>query len=320
VNETNRESLTEDSLPVTESPLLLTKRRIPHTTAALLARPRLTELLSRQPGGALTLLSAPAGFGKTTLVVDWLQREKRPAAWLTLDEQDNDPVLFWRYLIAALQQIDRRLGLRTQAMSGLASRVSLETAVTLLINDITTYLPADELFHLVLDDFHWIHTGVIHQSLNYLLQRQPPQLHLLLLARADPPLPLARLRMEGRLVELRAADLRLTPAEIAAYFMEMIGLDVNSETLNLLVEQTEGWIAGLQLAALSLRQQGVVDAGRLAQAFAGARRHIFDYLLQETLQGQPETVRQFLQQTAVLNQFCASLCTAVSGQREALIR
>ncbi len=308
---------TPESQTFTESPLLHTKLRIPGATATLLSRPRLTDKLSLQPNGYLTLLSAPAGFGKTTLVVDWIRQQTYPAAWLTLDEQDNDPILFWRYLVAAVQVVDARLGARAQAVLAAPARVSLETAVTLLINDLITHLPPDTMLNLVLDDFHWIHHAAIHQSFTYLLQHQPPQLHLLLLTRADPPLSLARMRVAGRLVELRAADLRLTAPEIAAFFAEKMALDISEEAVTVLAQQTEGWAAGLRLAALSLRQQGVADASQLVQTFAGARQHVFAYLMEEVLQHQPEEVRRFLQQTAVLPQFCASLCTAVTRQADA---
>jgi len=300
-----------------ESPLLHTKLRVPHSTPTLLARPRLTNRLYLQPNGYLTLLSAPAGFGKTTLVTDWVRQQNCPVAWLTLDEQDNDPILFWRYLIAALQMVDGRIGQQAQATLTTFARVSLETAVTFLINDITTYTGPDTTVTLVLDDFHWIHTAAIHQSLNYLLQHQPPQLHLLLLTRADPPLSLARLRVEGRLVELRAADMRLTPPEIAAFFTEVMALNISDDDLHLLAQQTEGWAAGLQLTAISLRQRDSAGTARLVQTFAGIRQHVFAYLMEEVLQHRSDEVRQFLQQTAVLRQFCSPLCTAVTGQANA---
>lgn len=305
-----------DPLPA-GSPLLHTKLRIPGATPTLLPRPRLTNQLHPRPNGNLTLLSAPAGFGKTTLVIEWVRQQNDPVAWLTLDEQDNDPILFWRYLTAALQIVDERLGRRTQAALSTINRISLETAVALLINDVGSYIDEDTLLTLVLDDFHWIHTASIHQSLNYLLQHQPPQLHLLLLTRADPPLSLARLRVEGRLVELRAADLQLTPTEMAAFFTQVMSLAISEEDLGLLAKQTEGWAAGLQLAALSLRQRSAADTARLVQNFAGVRQHIFAYLMEEVLRHQPEEVRQFLQQTAVLRQFCAPLCAAVTGQANA---
>ncbi len=306
-----------ESTPVTESPLLYTKLRIPGSTPTLLSRPRLIDQLHLQPNGHLTLLSAPAGFGKTTLVIDWIRRQSTPVAWLTLDEQDNDPILFWRYFIVALQAVDGRFGQRAQAALAAFTRISLETAVTFLINDIVSYTAPETILTLVLDDFHWIRSGAVHQSLNYLLQHQPPQLHLLLLTRADPPLSLARLRVEGRLVELRAADLRLNPAEMAVFLTQVMALDISEEALHLLAEQTEGWAAGLQLAALSLRQRSPADAARLLQTFTGIRQHVFAYLMEEVLTHQPGDVRQFLQQTAVLPQFCADLCTAVTGQANA---
>ena len=216
-----------------------------------------------------------------------------------------------------MQVVDNRLGLRAQAALAVISRVSLETAVTYLINDIVNLTAADTGLILVLDDFHWIHNAAIYQSLNYLLQHQPPQLHLLLLTRADPPLSLARLRVEGRLVELRAADLRLTLAEMAAYFNQVMALDISTEALALLAEQTEGWAAGLQLAALSLRQRSPADTVQLLQTFTGVRQHVFAYLMEEVLSHQSAETRQFLQQTAVLTQFSAPLCTAVTGQANA---
>lgn len=307
-----------ESVPVMESPLLHTKLRAPGFTPTLLSRPRLINQLSLQPERCLTLLSAPAGFGKTTLVTDWIRQQNSPVAWLTLDEQDNDPILFWRYLIAALRAVDAALGLQSQAVLSAFSRVPLETAVTFLINDIISHIPPDTTLSLVLDDFHWIHTASIHQSLNYLLQHQPPQLHLLLLTRADPPLSLARLRVEGRLVELRAVDLRLTSEEMAAFFNQVMALNVSQEALHLLVEQTEGWAAGLQLVALSLRQHGADEAARLVQTFSGIRQHVFAYLMEQVLRYQSDKVRQFLRETAVLPQFCGSLCTAVTGQDDAI--
>lgn len=299
------------------SPLLHTKLRIPGATPTLLSRPRLTNQLHPRSNGYLTLLSAPAGFGKTTLVTEWVRQQDGAVAWLTLDEQDNDPILFWRYVIAALQMVDNQLGRRTEAALSAINRIPLETAVALLINDIGSASVADNILTLVLDDFHWIHTASIHQSLNYLLQHQPPQLHLLLLTRADPPLSLARLRVEGRLVELRAADLQLTPPEMAAFFTQVMSLSISEADLQLLARQTEGWAAGLQLAALSLRQRSAADAARLVQTFAGVRQHVFAYLMEEVLHHQPEEVRQFLQQTAVLRRFCAPLCAAVTGQAQA---
>lgn len=306
-----------ESLVLTESPLLQTKLRMPPVTPNLLSRPRLNKQLAVPPNGYLTLLSAPAGFGKTTLVVDWLSRQEYPVAWLTLDEHDNDPVLFWRYVVSAMQRVDARLGLRAQGVLCSPTPVSLEAAVTLLLNDVVAYIPADTLLILVLDDFHWIHNAAVHQTLNYLLQHQPPQLHLVLLTRADPVLSLARLRVEGRLLELRAADLRMTVEEIRAFLTEQVGLDLSEEVVALLAQQTEGWPAGLQLAALSLRQRNVTDAQQLVQSFSGAQPHVFAYLLEEVLSCQPEEMRRFLQQTAVLPQFSAPLCTAVTGQGDA---
>jgi LuxR family maltose regulon positive regulatory protein len=300
-----------------EGSLLHTRLHIPRATAALLSRPRLTRRLGEQTGGCLTLVSAPAGYGKTTLVGDYLRQQGDPAAWLTLDPQDNDPVLFWRYVIAALQRVDPRLGLRASATLSVISKTSPETAVTLLINDLVACINAGETITLVLDDFHWIHTAAIFQSLNFLLQRQPRQLRLLLLTRSDPPLSLARLRVEGRLLELRAGDLRLTPAEIGVFFNEVMALPLSDDALALLARGTEGWAAGLQLVALSLRQSGAPDTARVLDSLSGANKHVFAYLVEEVLRQQPPEIRHFLQHTAVLRQFSAPLCTAVTGQDHA---
>ena len=307
------ETAGQDPALARESPLLATKLRLPVATAALLDRPRLADRLSLRPDRLLTLLSAPAGFGKTTLLATWLQQQNTPVAWLSLDEQDNDPRLFWRYVIAALQGVDDRLGRRAQAALATPSIFTLETAVTLLINDMVRYRSPDMALPLVLDDFHWIHNAVIHQSLNHLLRHQPPQLHLFLLTRADPPLSLARLRVEGRLAEIRQTDLRLNQAEMVAFIEQVQGLALSPEALQLLTEQTEGWIAGLHLAALLLQQRHPVDVAGQLQALAGVRHHVFAYLMEEVLRFQEADVRQFLQQTAVLRRFCGSLGSAVTG-------
>ena len=300
-----------------DRPLLHTKLHVPGCTPTLLSRSRLTSKLQSRPNMSLTLLTAPAGFGKTTLVAEWLNQQTLPAAWLTLDEQDNDPVLFWRYLITALQGIDERIGQQALAVLATFPRYSLETVITFLLNDIMNQSTGNEAFILVLDDFHWIHNAVIYQSFNYLLQHQPEQLHIILLTRADPPLSLARLRVEGRLVELRSADLRMTQEEAATFFSEVMEAALPPEELQLLIEQTEGWAAGLQLAALSMRQRDSDGAKQHIQSFARVRQHVFAYMMEEVLIRQTEDVRQFLQQTAVLRQFCAPLCKAVTGNSEA---
>jgi LuxR family maltose regulon positive regulatory protein len=300
-----------------DRPLLHTKLHVPKCPPSLLPRSRLTAQLHSPPNMSLTLLTAPAGFGKTTLVAEWLQQQTLPAAWLSLDEQDNDPVLFWRYLIAALQEIDNQFGQQALAVLATFPRNPLETVVTFLINDIISHTAGDRALTLVLDDFHWIHNAVIHQSFNYLLQHQPAQLHVVLLTRADPPLSLARLRVDGRLVELRSADLRMTQDEVSTFLTEIMALALPPEDLQLLMEQTEGWAAGLQLAALSLRRRDSSSAKQYLQSFAVIRQHIFAYMMEEVLLLQADDVRQFLQQTAVLRQFCAPLCTAVTGNAEA---
>ncbi|MFN2137957.1 MAG: LuxR C-terminal-related transcriptional regulator [Candidatus Promineifilaceae bacterium] len=297
----------------TDRPLLHTKLRVPGYTPTLLARTRLTRQLQARPNGCLTLVAAPAGFGKTTLVADWAGRQTAPVAWLTVDEQDNDPVLFWRYLIAALQGVDSGFGQRSLAVLSTLPRQALDTAVTELVNDLAAYCAADRPLLLVIDDYHWIYNGLIHKSLDYLLRHQPPQLQVVLLTRADPPLSLARLRVEGRLVELRAAELRLTQPEVTSFIAEVMDLQLLPADLQLLLEETEGWAAGLQLAALYLRYGNPDGVLQLRQSYAGIKQHIFAYLVEEVLRHQTSEMREFLQQTAVLRQFCAPLCTAVTG-------
>lgn len=297
----------------TGSPLLSTKLRVPECTPTLLSRSRLITELSRGPAGAVTLLSAPAGFGKTTLVADWVRRQDGPVAWLALDEHDNDPVLFWRYLIAALQTVNPQLGQRSQAVLASQLGTSLETVVTLLVNDIVSVVEPGRTLILVLDDFYWIRNATIHKSINYLLQHQPQQLHVMLLTRADPTLPLARLRVEGRLQELRVAELRLTPEETASYLEQFVPQMIAPSALEILIQQTDGWVAGIQLAGLSLRQVDAVHTERLVRTLAGAKHHIFAFLLEEVLSHQSPEVRQFLLETATLNRFCSRLCAAVTG-------
>ena len=297
--------------------LLHTKLFVPGATSTLLSRPRLNSTLASQLGGSLALVCAPAGYGKTTLVCDYLRQQSDPAAWLTVDAQDNDPVQFWRYLVAALQSTLPELGLQAKAMLAMVTPLSMEAVATSVINDISGQVPANGRLTLVLDDFHWIQTAAIFQSLNFLLQHQPRQLRLVLLTRSDPPLSLARLRVEGRLLELRAGELRLTLGEIETLLNGIMSLALPQEPLQQLAEQTEGWAAGLQLAALSLRRNSDATAARLLERLASADEHVFAYLVEEVLGHQPEDVRRFLQQTAVLRQFCAPLCVAVTGREDA---
>ena len=290
------------------TPILATKLYLPPPPPSVVLRPRLIERLNEGLHCKLTLISAPAGFGKTTLVSEWVAGCERPAAWLSLDEGDNDPARFLAYLVAAFQTIAPTIG--AGVLDALQSpQPPTEAILTALLNEIIT-LP--DSFVLVLDDYHVIDAKAVDLALTFLLEHLPPQMHLVIATREDPPLLLARLRARGQLTELRAADLRFTAAEAAAFLDQVMALDLSAEEVAVLETRTEGWIAGLQLAALSL--QGHEDIPRFIRAFAGDHRYIVDYLVEEVLQRQPEDIRRFLLQTAILDRLSGPLCDAVTGQ------
>ena len=305
------------------TPILATKLFLPPPRPKVVPRVRLLERLNEGLHGKLTLISAPAGFGKTTLVSEWLAapsgRPARPAAWLSLDEGDSDPTRFLAYLIAALQTlvlsegegIVAKLGAGVLGMLQSPQPPPTEALLTALLNEITTIPDA---FVLVLDDYHLVDAPSVDQALAFLLDHLPPQMHLVITTREDPQLPLARYRARGQMTELRAADLRFTPAEAAGFLNQVMDLNLAAEDVTALEARTEGWIAGLQLAALSLR--GRADVGQFVRAFAGDNRYIVDYLVEEVLQRQPERVRSFLLQTAILDRLNGPLCDAVTGQEE----
>src|SRR6266511_3017820 len=272
------------------SPLLETKLHVPRRRRGLVARPRLSERLSRGAESALTVVSAPAGFGKTTL----------------LDQRDNDPTVFWTYLVAALQTAAHGVG--AGALSLLQSpRPPIEAVLATLLNDLGAV--SNDVV-LVLDDYHVIDARDVQDGMAFLLEHLPPQIHLVIASRADPALPLARLRARGELVEIRAADLRFTPDEAAAYLNEVMGLALTARDVAALEGRTEGWIAALQLAALSM--QGRDDVAGFIAGFAGDDRYIVDYLIEEVLQRQSEDVRNFLLQTSILGRLSGPLCDAVT--------
>jgi LuxR family transcriptional regulator, maltose regulon positive regulatory protein len=285
--------------------LLATKLHVPGPRPGFVARPRLAGAL----GGELVLVCAPAGFGKTALLADWLRSGDRPVAWLSLDAGDNDPVRFWRHAVVALDQA--RPGIR-ERVAPLGPPVSgCEGLVTALINDLAAQ-PAKSELVLVLDDYHLVDAEAVHASLAFLLEHKPPGLHLVLASRSDPPLPLARLRASGKLSELRTNDLRFTAEEAAALLRAAAGPDLPDAAVAALAARTEGWAAGLQLAALSLR--GRPDIAGFVAAFGGSHRYILDYLTGEVLDGQPEPVREFLLETSVLGRLSGELCDAVTGR------
>jgi LuxR family transcriptional regulator, maltose regulon positive regulatory protein len=292
-------------------PLLETKLHIPRWRRSLVARPRLSERLSRGAESALTLVSAPAGFGKTTLLAEWLAvaaADERSVAWLSLDQRDNDPALFWTYLVAALNTGVPGVGSGSLPVLQ-PPQPPNEAGLVALLNDLDAI--SDDVV-LVLDDYHVIDARDVQDGMAFLLEHLPPQIHLVIASRTDPPLPLARLRGRGELAEIRAADLRFTPGEAAAYLNEVMGLVLTAADVAALEGRTEGWIAALQLAALSM--QGREDVTAFIDGFAGDDRYIVDFLAEEVLQRQPEHVQHFLLQTSILDRLSGPLCDAVTGQ------
>jgi LuxR family maltose regulon positive regulatory protein len=290
-------------------PLLATKLHVPRRRRGLVPRPRLSERLDRGSEAVLTLVSAPAGFGKTTVLTEWLAAaDGRSTAWLSLDQRDNDPVVFWTYLLSALQTTAHAVGAGALAVLQ-ESHASIDDVLATLVNDL------DAVPHgvvLVLDDYHVVDARDVHDGMAFLLEHLPPQIHLVIATRADPALPLARLRARGELVEVRADDLRFTAEEAAAYLNEMMGLALRAQDVAALEGRTEGWIAALQLAALSM--QGREDVAGFIAGFAGDDRYIVDYLVEEVLQRQPDDVRDFLLQTALLSRLNGPLCDVVAGR------
>lgn len=291
------------------TPVLATKLFIPPPRPNAVLRADLIARLNAGLHGKLTLISAPAGFGKTSLVSAWVAGCGRPAAWLSLDEGDNEPARFLLYLVAALQTIAPMMGAGALASLHSPQPPPIEELLPQLLNELAA-LPQPAV--LVLDDYHLLDAKPIDQALAFLVERLPPQLHLVIVTREDPPLPLARLRARGQLAELRVSDLRFTASEAAEFLNRAMGLRLSAEQIAALEERTEGWIAGLQLAALSL--QGRQDVQGFIRAFAGDNRYIVDYLVDEVLQRQPEAIRRFLLQTSILERLSGSLCDAVTGQ------
>lgn len=290
--------------------ILTTKLYIPSPRPNRVRRKRLIERLNAGLDSKLTLISASAGFGKTTLVSDWLAGCARPVAWLSLDDGDNDPARFLTYVVRAMQTIAANMGEALLDVLQSPQPPAPDALLTTLVNDIAGI--ADP-FVLVLDDYHVIDSTAVDHVLSFLLDHLPPGMHLVMTTREDPQLPLARLRARGQVTELRAANLRFTPAEAAAFLNEAMGLSLSPHDITTLETRTEGWIAGLQLAALSL--QGHEDATGFIQAFAGDHRYIADYLVDEVLERQPEPVRRFLLHTSILDRISGPLCDAVTGQQ-----
>src|SRR5256884_3275753 len=288
------------------TPILATKLYLPRLRPNVVSRPRLLERLNEGLQRKLTLLAAPAGFGKTTLVSAWVAGCDRQVAWLSLDKGESDPTLFLTYLVAALQTIAPTLG--EGVLGALQSPQPPPTAsiLTALLNEITA-IPDNFVF--VLDDYHVIEAKAIDHALTYLVEHLPPQMHLVIVTREDPQLPLARLRARGQLTELRAVDLRFTPSEAAEFLNQGMGLNLSAEDIAALERRTEGWIAGLQLAAISM--QGQQDTTSFITSFTGSHHFVLDYLVEEVLQQQPESIQTFLLRTSILDRLCGPLCDAV---------
>jgi LuxR family maltose regulon positive regulatory protein len=263
---------------------------------------------------SLTLVSAPAGFGKTTLLSQWLAQRGRPAAWLSLESEDNEPVRFLSYLLVALQTLDPRLGVIALALLHSPQPAPTDMILTLLANDLARCEGED--LALVLDDYHIITDPSVHHHVMFLLEHLPPHLHLILATRADPPLSLSRLRARGQLAEVRADELRFETEEVRAFLHTVMGLDLSAEIISSLANRTEGWIAGLQLAALAL--QGRADVSDFVTAFRGSYRFVLDYLSSEVLSRQSVQVQDFLLRTSILNRLCGALCEAVTNQPDGL--
>jgi LuxR family maltose regulon positive regulatory protein len=287
------------------TPMLATKLYIPTPRRDAIARPRLVERLDGGSSDRLTLISAPAGFGKTTLLSAWLARRSQPAAWLSLDEGDSDPARFLTDLIAAVRLAAPDVGAGALAALQASPVPPAEALLTALLNDIAA-LP--DPFTLVLDDYHACAGPSVDQAIAFLLDHLPPQLRLVLATREDPHLPLARLRASDQLTELRAADLRFTGAEASVFLTHVMGLALSAEDIAALETRTEGWIAGLQLAAISLR--GHPDSSGFIASFTGSHHFVLDYLVEEVLRRQPERIQTFLLRTAALDRLCGRLCDA----------
>lgn len=285
--------------------ILSTKVFIPVRRSSVVHRPRLVDALTNGMYRKLTLITAPAGYGKTTLVSEWLTSSSQPVAWLSLEEADNDPLRFLSYFIASLQTIEKDFGKNLFSILQSSQPPPIESLITFLINEITAM---SYPFILVLDDYHVINSNVIDNAISILLERIPPQLHLVIITREEPSLPLARLRVRNQLTEVRAKDLRFSPSEVDEFFERVMELNLTSENIALLASRTEGWVAGLQLAAISMKGH---EPDSFIQSFTGNNQYIVEYLIDEVLHIQSPDIQTFLLRTSILDRFCGSLCDAV---------
>ncbi|MGH9889342.1 MAG: helix-turn-helix transcriptional regulator, partial [bacterium] len=290
------------------SSLLETKLYVPRSRSGLVPRPRLLAPLQQGAAQKLTLVTALAGFGKTTLVAEWVAGAQT-AGWVSLDPSENEPRLFWAYVIRALQKMHPGIGAEALALLESPQPPAIERILATLINEISA-IDAD--FTLILDDYHVIDAQPIHAALTFLLDHLPPRMHLVIASRSEPPLALSRLRARGELTEVRAADLRFTLDEATAFLNHVMSLNLSPKDLAKLERRTEGWIAGLKLAGLSMK--GRSDTHGFVEAFSGDDRYIADYLTEEVLQAEPEHIRRLLLGTAILDRLSGPLCDAVTGE------
>ena len=281
-----------------ETVLLQTKFHIPPTRPNLVPRPHLIAKLNDGLAGKVTIISAPAGFGKTTLIANWLAQGQRPFGWLSLDEEDNDPHRFFTYAAAALQSISGEVEIIQPSPN-----LPIKAMTTLLVNNL---IQLSEPGVLILDDYHLIETESIHEALTFLCDHLPSRLHLVLITRSDPPLSLARMRVGGDLNEVREKDLRFSREETAVFLNQIMGLKLTAQNIAVLEARTEGWIASLQLVALSL--QDATDTTQLVNTFSGTHHFVVDYLVEEVLAQRPSGTREFLLKTSILNRLSAPLC------------
>jgi LuxR family maltose regulon positive regulatory protein len=298
-----------EAAPPERDVLLATKLHLPRPRPGFVPRPRLLERLREGMAHELTVVCAPAGFGKTSVLAEWARSSTKPVAWLSLDQGDSDPARFWRYLAAALDRPRPSLTQQVAALLRGPQQPPLEAVVTVVVNELAAQ---PHRVVLVLDDYHLIEAPPVHDSLAMLLERLPPQLRLVLASRADPPLPLARLRAGGQLTELRQRDLRFTAEEAAALLRAATGSELPADAVAALAARTEGWVAGLQLAALSL--QGHADPAGFVHTFTGSHRYVLDYLTEQVLARQPDQLVRFLLETSVLERLSGPLCDAVCGR------
>jgi ATP/maltotriose-dependent transcriptional regulator MalT len=302
-----QKNMTSIEKPIIQFPVLETKLFIPKPRENFVHRPRLIKRLNEQANYKLSLISAPAGFGKTTLVSEWIANSKIQTAWFSLNEGDNDPTRFITYLVAAVQKIDPSVGISTLELLHSPRKQPMETVLTEFLNEINTI---KNNFVLVLDDYHTNDSTVVDNAILFLLEHLPAQMHLMITTREDPQFPLSRMRARAQLNEIRAKDLRFTFSETAGFFKQVMGLDLSEKNIHTLEMRTEGWIAGLQLAALSIQGRG--DINQFINTFAGHDRYIVDYLLEEVLERQVTNIRNFLLQTSCLERLNGGLCDAVT--------